>query len=205
MSDALRWQTFPESVRASFNNVWEDIASLHAKCRLYTDFYEPKENCEVMALIAPSAFQVIEESLRNDIVMAFGRLIDSPGKGSRENLSLERCLLELKNHCAAEIGARWDRQFEAIRTHCTAIEQWRNKRVGHNDRKTALEYHANPLPSIALPYIHDALGLLSGLMNDVQSAFEDGATYFFPLEIGTGADLISFLKNALEASNQGRV
>src|SRR5262249_479295 len=169
------------------------------KWKLYTDLFGEPESIDVINQTVPSVFGIIEEVLRNDMTMSLGRLLDPPGTKPRENMSIPRLIANLVTHCEPLLAAEAERQLEAIRRHCEKTLVWRNKRVGHNDLHTALQYHENPLPNITKPYVEQALTLIRNLMNYLESHFDESETaYEFVVQRGTGKDLIYFLKTLLD-------
>jgi AbiU2 len=199
VTEAPKWVAFPAPVRHTFEDVWQAVALLHSTWKLYLDLFDTRETIQVLNATAPAAFQNIEVCVRTHMVMAFGRLIDPATQGKNENLSLERLAQVLKPHADLATSVRWEQQVTEIQSHCAPIGKWRDKRYAHTDRKTTLEYHANPLPGVSKADIDKALELLRNLLNDIQGHFANSETPFeHPLLNGTGADLLHFLRVALD-------
>ena len=83
MTDIVKWPNFPEGVRDIFEDVWQDIAFLHSKWNLYLDLFANLESIMVLNRTTPSAFQLIEESLRVDMTMTFKTASAGSVDGSR--------------------------------------------------------------------------------------------------------------------------
>jgi hypothetical protein len=204
VAKTTRWGEFPEDVRDTFEDVWQDVSSLHATWKLYLDLFGTTGTVQVLSEAAPAAFQAIETCIRSHMIMAFGRLIDPATQGikdkPKENLSLERLAQVLRPHADLATSARWDRQVTTIQDQCKPISTWRNKRVGHKDRMTALESHANALPGISRGDVEKALGLLRDLLNDIQGHFQNGGETRYEAAggLGTGEDLVDLLRVALD-------
>jgi hypothetical protein len=189
----------PEPIRDQFEDLWEDVASLHYKWKLYVDIFGDEEHIKVINATVPSAFQLIEESLRSDMIMSIGRLMDPAKTGPNANMSIERFIQSLADYTEPAFLTSVEARFQVARDHCSALLNWRNKRIGHNDLNTALKYHENPLPNITKPYVDRALKLISDLINSVQDNFRGGITLFdSPVQHGTGKDLVLFLRHVLE-------
>src|SRR5262245_27075547 len=98
MADGSRWPKFPEPLRAPFDDVWADVASVHFKWRLYRDLFQ-KENYPIMNGTTPAVFSLIEESLRADMTMSISRLLDRAKVAGRDTMSVERLLADVEPHC----------------------------------------------------------------------------------------------------------
>lgn len=201
MSDTTseRWPEFPEALRALFDGVWQETVSLHAKWELYLDLFGDPNRISVLNDSAPAVFQLVEECLRNDMTISFGRLTDPAKTGNKDNLSLAQLVDSLTPSCNKSMSDQLLDRLETLRDHCKSITQWRNRRVAHNDLATFLHYHPDPLPNIGQAYITDALAMLASLVNVIQVHFADGQTcYTRGSYRGNGQQLIYLLEQARE-------
>jgi hypothetical protein len=203
MADAAKWTKFPASIRDAFEGVWQDVASIHFKWNLYLDLFGKPENIEVLNQTTPTVFHLIEESLRADMTMAFGRLLDPAEQGSNKNLSLQHLVQELRPHVDEAHFSKLEKQVQEIKAQCSGILKLRMKKYGHNDLRTALQYHENPLPSVKRSTVEKALALIGGFMNGLQQHFKEGTTVFTKgITRGTGEQLIGLLKRFLQYREQ---
>jgi len=79
----------PENIREVFMWLCQDVTSLQSKWSLYLKLFSNQEDTMLLSELALGFFQVIEESLRNDITMAICRLSDPPKSMGKDNLSLK--------------------------------------------------------------------------------------------------------------------
>ena len=180
----------PEENREMFTRLCNDLAWLSAKWRLYLDLFSEKENADLLSSRAPGAFQIIEESLRNDMTMAMSRLSDPSQTGRRQNLSLAR-VAERFDHVP---GLRELR--EEFNRACKPIQTLRNKLVGHRDLDTVLNPHDNPLPGIGRDEIDNILRLAGTILNVLVRSVADTEYRFELRVIGDGEALLESLRIA---------
>src|SRR5436309_8035775 len=69
-------ERIPEAIRDVCARLCEDAAILHLKWSSYLELFGSPESAVVLSETARACFQIIEESLRNDIVLSICRLSD---------------------------------------------------------------------------------------------------------------------------------
>ena len=203
--DEPRWHDFPESLQDIFEYLWQETVSLHIHWELYLDLYGDRKKVDVLNATVPSVFQLIEENLRANLTVSFGRLTDPSKTGKKDNLSLTQLVESLAAHCDDRFVRSAEQRLADIKSQCKPITAHRNRRVAHNDLATAINYNENPLPGIGQSRITEALKMIAALMNSVQMYFQNGETgYEHAIQRGTGKDLIFLLEQALEYGRQQR-
>ncbi len=186
-------QDLPEDVQAIFQDLCEDLVSLHGKWQLYLDLFSDRETVDLLNDVAMASFQMLEESLRSDMTMSICRLTDPPQSCGKDNLSI-KVLVDRLGHVRG-LTALWD-NFHAC---CNRVRDYRNKRVGHNDLHVALRPHDNPLPNVTRADIEAILAAGAELINHAYRDYvEGGELCFQPLHIGGGKDLVQCLKSGWE-------
>jgi len=189
----------PENIREVFMWLCQDVASLQRKWDSYLKLFSSQENTSLLSELAQGFFQVIEESLRNDMTMAICRLSDPPKSMGKDNLSL-RTLVE-----QCDERARVSDLLKDFVVACESVRQYRNKRVGHNDLNTTIKPKENLLPGIDRNQIDTILQLAGDILNTIYQQFTDGELYFAPLQIGGVDDLIHWLEIAREHEETRRI
>jgi len=206
--DQTRWKDFPEPIQDIFEGLWQEVVSLHAQWKLYLDLYGDPEKIDLLNETVPSVFQVIEESVRTNMIVSFGRLTDASSTGKKSNLSLDRLVKLLSEQAICEGGfvRSAEKQLLDIKAQCEPLTRHRNLRVAHKDLNTAINYHENPLPGIGKLQVVQALKSIGDLMNSVQMYFEKCDTkYGCGIQRGTGKDLICLIEQALEYKGKQRL
>lgn len=132
----------PKSIRGIFMWLCQDVAALQSKWDFYLELYSKEENTALLSELASWSFNIIEETLRNDMTMAICRLCDPSISMGKENLSLATLVEKCSDIPDME------RQLVDFQVACEPISRWRNKQVGHNDLHTRIRPRENPLPGI---------------------------------------------------------
>ena len=188
-------EKLPDNIREVFMWLCQDVASLHDKWDFYLKLFD-KKNTELLSELARSSFQIIEESLRDDMAMLICRLSDPAhlGKGerARDNLSFPNLIERLEN--LDNVKESFDNLTEA----CTTLRKHRNKRVGHNDLKTKIKPKDNPLPGIGRKDIDRIIQLAEEILNCIYQQYVDCELGFEPNNIGGADDLVFWLQTAKE-------
>jgi hypothetical protein len=206
VSEQDRFQ-MPEEAVPEFNAVHREVLHLHSAWKLYTSLYSNPDHIATMKVAARGAFGVIQRALLHEILMAHGRLLDPAEerdkKGPVVNLSLERLVNMVKDHCQPEVAERFTDLHKRAKAHCKPIVKLRHKRVGHLDRQTVLAPEEDPLPKVEREEVEQGLEMLGELVNEVQRHFTDAETPFRRVFMQGGAeDLMFFLRAGLDAQGE---
>lgn len=185
-------ERIPEPIRHMYMPLCQDVAMLHHKWEFYLELFGKAENTTLMSNVAPAAFNIIEESVRNDLTMSICRLADPATMGGNENLTLAR----LADECRTIPGI--DRMWLDFRTACEPFVAHRNKRVGHNDLDRAISPSENPLPGVSRQMVEGVLRLAASMLQAVQAHFSDAERSFVPHHFGGADALMYWLKQGWE-------
>jgi len=190
----------PEDVRPVFQNLCQDLASLHGKWRFYLELFSDRDTVGLLNNVAMASFQMLEESLRSDITMSICRLCDPAKSCGQNNLSIN--VLVEKFSKVPGLSQLWD----DFQRQCEPVRQYRNKRIGHNDLSAALQPHDNPLPNVTRPTIDSILSEATKLVNQVYRfhTHTNGELCFEPFDSGGGKDLVFWLKSAWNRDQEER-
>jgi len=112
-----------ENVRDIFRDLCQDVAWLHSKWELYLDLFSTKEAVDVLGALVAGTAKIVEEALRDDIIMSISRLSDP----ARNNLVIETLVEHFD-----QIDGFADR-VTRFQDECEPIRKFRNKQVAHND------------------------------------------------------------------------
>jgi hypothetical protein len=189
----------PECIRKDFSKLAAEVADLSLKLRIYRQLFTP-ETSDLLANVGLDCFTAIEESLRSDMIMTFGRLNDSPRWHTKDNISLAR-LVETLEAGDPDRPQGLPEQLEAIRVHCgERLEKLRNKTTGHCDRDQALQPHLDPIPPVDQRYVTKAWKMIIEFMDTIQCHYGSGTTPFEhgPM-LGSGEEVIRVLRKGWEA------
>lgn len=185
-------EKIPKDIREIFMWLCQDVASLFRMWDFYVGLFRKKEVSLLLADYAKSSFVVIEEALRTSMIMAICRLNDPSIQQNNKNLSFKRLI----DYCK-DISEIHDLYTEFNKA-CKPFEVYRNKRFGHRDLKTALDYNGNILPGINKNHVDTVLELASKILNSVASYYSDSEFYFTVSPVGGADSLIFWLKKGID-------
>src|SRR5215216_4802004 len=118
------FEQIPNNIRDSFMWLCQDVAATQRKWDFYLELFVKNEEISLLAELALASFNVIFETLQNDIIMSICRLSDPPKSAGQQNLSLEFLI----DNCAEIDGL--DHLLIEFKRKCEPIRKLRNKRVG---------------------------------------------------------------------------
>lgn len=183
----------PGDIREIFMWLCQDVASLHNKWHFYLELFTSEEDTGLLSELALGSFNIIEESLRNDMTMSICRLSDPPTTGKHKNLSLQT----LSEECDHIDNV--SKLLEAFLAACDPVRRYRHKRVGHNDLSTTIKPDENPLPGIGRRRVDEILELAGSILNVIYQDFVDSELAFQPFLIGGADALLYWLRLAKQA------
>jgi hypothetical protein len=180
----------PEAIRESCLRLCEDVAMLHLKWSYYLELFGSRENTALCSDTARAFFQILEEALRNDIILAICRLSDPSRMLGGDNLSFAAVVAECRDI------PRLEDLLMAFQAACGPARRYRNRRLGHNDPDAIIQPHQNPLHDVDRPEIDEMLWLAGALLKAIYGHFSAGDPGLMAVPIGGAGDLIDRLKVA---------
>ena len=152
------------------------IAGLNGDWRLHKELFQDETNNEVLSKVAPTVWFMLRDALIDSVFMSIARLLDPAKLGSKDNLSIERVLLEMP------AGSARDRikkgHGELAVTYDSAIRHWRNRKLSHNDLRTVTGVAA--LPNVSYGEISDLVARINSIGHDIGIVMQDCAKSFIP-------------------------
>ena len=189
---------------AVFNELWDDIAWLHAKWNLYRQLYaRSPERIAFLNKVASHFFGVVQDTLYEDVLLNLARLTDPPQSGpGRDNLTL-RSLPQLIADPA--LCSEMKRLVEAARRACEAPRAWRHRHIAHRDLKLALASTSDPIPGApSRAEIEAALHAIRAVLHRIEAHYRQPETaYQYVIPAGGDADaLVHYLREGFRAEEQ---
>jgi hypothetical protein len=189
-------EQLPEEIRDVFMWLCQDVASLQQKWDFWLELFGKSQNTNLLSELAPASFNVILETLQNDVTMAICRLSDPPKSMGQENLSFATLV---KN--GAEIEGVEDLVAEFQRM-CEPVRQRRNKRVSHRDLNSVINPSENPLPGISKEQIDMIVKKAADILNFILQHYENAELYFHTVSPGDADTLIFWLEAGKAAKSR---
>ena len=181
-------EQLPESIRDVFMWLCQDVASLQQKWDFWIELFGRSQNTDLLSELAPASFNIILETLQNDITMAICRLSDPQKSRGYDNLSFAT----LAKNCIEIEGV--ENLVNEFRMICEPVRQQRNKRVGHRDLDSVLKPLANPLPGIHKEQIDMIVKMAGDILNTILQHYENAEMYFHTMSPGGAEALVFWLR-----------
>jgi len=183
-----RGDPLPEDVLAIYAGLCSDISALRLKWDTYLGLLATPEVTGLLSDTAPAFFQIVAESLRNDIVQSICRLSDPSRSLGPDDASLAT----LVGRCPD--APRVEDLLTAFQAACGPVRRYRHRQLGHHDPAARIEPRADLLPDVDRARVDEILRLAGGLLRTISSCYEAGGPDLGPAPVGDVAELIDGLK-----------
>ena len=183
-------------MRAVFTALQDEVFWLHAKWIVHRQLFgTSEERIDLLNDFGPDLFQIIYDSLLNDVLLTMSRLTDPASSFKKENLSLSR----LRNMIEETDHKEFQTEISALQAktndQCEPFRRFRNRVIAHNDLAAALRHHHDPLPDITRQMIENGLSSIRDYMSAFDTFFDATETdYKQPHLRGDGDSLIHYLE-----------
>jgi hypothetical protein len=179
-----------EDIRDDWMKRCQDVAMLHAKWSTYLELFSGPENAALLSGAAPAFFQIVEESLRNDLILSICRLSDPSRTLGGDKVSLASLVAD-----CGDVPRVHD-LLTAFQAACGPVRRYRHRHLGHNDLGAIIRPRADLLPDVGRDAVDEILRLAGGILRAVSRHFGGGDLDFRPVPAGGAGDLIARLRAA---------
>jgi hypothetical protein len=178
----------PEEIGSLCEGLSRDVAALRLKWDTYLGLSGSPEVADVLSDTAPAFFQVVAESLRNDIVRSICRL----GDPSRALGPDQDSLATLVARC--EDVPRVEDLLTAFQAACGPVRRYRHRHLGHEDPGARIRPSEDLLPDVGRARIDEILLLAGGILKAVHRHYSAGDPDLRPVLSGGVEELVRRLK-----------
>jgi hypothetical protein len=182
----------PEEVLAICKGLCRDVAAVHRKWDTYLGLFASAEVAALLSDTAPGFFQVVAESLRNDIVHSICRLGDPSGSLGPDNPSL--ATLVARCHDVPRV----EDLLTAFQAACGPVRLYRHRHLGHEDPGERIEPRDQLLPDVGRVRIDEILLLAGAVLSAVLRYESAGDPDLRPSTVGGVGELTRRLRQTLE-------
>jgi hypothetical protein len=191
-------ESLPPPVRDIFMWLCQDVVSLNEKWNLYLGLFSDAETSGLLSDLARSTFQMVEESLRNDMAASISRLCDAARSFGHDHVSLKALTNRLRDIHGL------DQKVDAFIQLCDPIVQYRHRRIGHNDLDSLISPNENMIPGIRRDLISEICEIAGEILNFVLRNYEDAEMIFETSHVGGPDSLINWLRMGKQYSDERR-
>jgi hypothetical protein len=183
-----RGHSMPEEIRAICTGLCRDVAALRLKWDTYLGLLAGPEVAALLSDTAPAFFQVVAESLRNDIVQSICRLGDPSRALGPDNPSLATLVARCPD------VPRVEDLLTAFQAACGPVRRHRHRHLGHEDPGERIGPREDLLPDVCRARIDEILLLAGSILMAVHRYYSAGAPDLRPAPVGGVAELIDRIK-----------
>jgi hypothetical protein len=191
-------ERIPEKIRGIYRRLCEDVAALQLKWSCYLDLFSSHANAALLSGTSQVCFQVIDESLRNDLIVGICRLSDPSRMLHQDSISLAT----LVGLC--DDLPRVGHLLTAFHAACGPVRRHRNRQVVHNDFHSTIQPHENLLPDVNRSQVDQLLRLADQVLKAVYRHYSEGDSNCSLVVSGDAQDLIDWLNLAHRCAKQER-
>jgi AbiU2 len=180
----------PEEIRVISAGLCHDVVALQLKWDTYLELIGSPDNAALLSDTAPAFFQIIAESLRNDIIQSICRLGDPSRVLSPDNPSLATLVARCSDVPHIE------ELLTAFQAACGPVRRHRHRHLGYNDPGARIRPVEDLLPDVGRADIDGILLLAGGILKAVHGYFLAGDPDFQSASVGGVGELILRLRVA---------
>lgn len=187
----------PPEVAEAFAPLWHEVVWLHVTWKEQLALYEDSEVIRLLNRTADHFFYLVQRIMWRDTLLGICRLMDPAETSGKSNLSLYRLIDAVPD---TELLARCRTRLQQARMNAREVFEWRNRSLAHNDFRTKLRRHPDPLQPVRKSAIAAALAAIADTMNAIDVHYSDHTTAYDHPVLGSGADaLLFYLRRAEQA------
>lgn len=192
-------ERLPPELSSQFRPLFKDIFWLGMKWHEYATLFGEKSNFELLHRTASYLFQIIDDTMWDDMILHLSRLV-GPGKTmGKENLTIRRIPELIQDSVLrGEIQALVD----SCQLHCAFVTDHRNKRLAHYDLEVATQNLEAGLSGVSRVEMRRALESLQSIM---QTIFAHYANVHFDFDPSLRTDNAEALIRALGRAERAAV
>jgi hypothetical protein len=189
-----------EALGLQYAELVHDVALLHQTWFEFVELYATTSRIELLNNAAPQFFHMVQDRLREALMLQIARLTDPPHSNNnkaRSNLTIHNLpdlISDLK------LSAKIKKMCKVATDEVEFVRDWRNRHIAHHDLQLAIDENAEPLPTVQAQQVSDALVSFQAILNAVSGHYGLGQHGFMLMKPRTGAvHLIYLLDDGLKA------
>jgi AbiU2 len=166
----------PPQLARAFKSLWEDAVWLYREWEVFHSLFgESRDIVDLMNSSAPDFFRLVQDLLRQALILGICRLTDKP---TSDKLVLRSLLKHIDAKTRGALKTEVGKKLDELERGCKTIRKHRNKKIAHTDGKVRLAAAGAGLPEILYGEIRIAVDRIAKVMNAVQLAYAGLPTEF---------------------------
>jgi hypothetical protein len=180
-----------DSLNQLFDVLDRDLTWLRIRWQMYEQLYASGAlRIRLLNDSASTFFVDLQRILIDDMILGTCRMTDPAGSGKRRKATMKDLIRAVDEEDLGELSARLRAQLRTIESINEPLRIHRNKRIGHRDRKTALEPKKNPLPNVTIKQIDGVLKEIGEFLHIFQLYFGDSSTIYDSVTVPNDAEVL---------------
>lgn len=169
-----------------FKSISAEVSKLHMYWHIYRQLYAHSDRrIALLNETGSLVFYVLQHLLLDEVTLAVCRLTDPAMTGRRENHSLERLVVGVRE---SELADKLRAILERTHNLAKPFRNRRNRAIAHSDLSTRLNLESNPLPGVSREMVENTLDQIRALMNAYDNHYFSNTTVYQDLLLPLGAD-----------------
>lgn len=192
-------ERFPKPVHNLWSAIDSEVIWLHGRWIIYRQLFGTSpERIAILNASAGTFFNVLQQTLLNDVQLSLSKLDDKAASGKHANMTLAALVESLRTCGEGEIATRLEPFLNAFNLSCAKIRHRRNKWIAHFDRDTMLGTKVNTRQGPSRNEIELSLDALRTFMNCVRLHYLDSQTFYQDFIMDSDGDhLITALQRSI--------
>jgi len=187
----------PKEVEEVYQPLYQEVCWLQAKWIVFRQLYaEGSESVDLMNASAPTFFRMYEDVATNDILLTITRLTEPRRMFKNDNLSLEQLIHRVDPQAHPVLSGELTQLLTDAVLQCSFAKTLRDKLIAHNDLVAKSGGTVDPLPTVNLIKIEDAMTAIKKIMNRVEQYFDNSPVMYDELALRDDG-------NDIESSTRG--
>ena len=189
----------PQELSSQFLPLFKDIFWLGMKWHEYTTLFGEESNFELLHRTASYLFQIIDDTMWDDMILHLSRLVGPKKSMGKENLTIRRMPeliqdLVLRNEIQGLV--------DSCQLHCTFVTDHRNKRLAHYDLEVATQNMEARLTGVSRVKMRRAVESLQSIMQKIYAHY---ANVHFDFDTSLRTDNAEALIRALDRAEHAAI
>lgn len=164
-----------EELGSAYHLLWNQCALLHMRWEEYLELFgKTQAEFDVMNATAPGFFKSVQDVAWEHILLGLCKFADPAKVAHRRTLSLDS-LLQMKQ--SSEVPSLVQ-LVTVVKERTRFAQDWRNRRIAHNDLEHALDKQVKPLLPASRVHVREALEAIHAVLEAISVHFTQAGLAF---------------------------
>lgn len=186
----------PTELASQLRPLFKDVFWLGMKWHEYATLFGNKDNFELLHRTASYLFQIIDDTMWDDMLLHLSRLVGPVKSMGKANLTVRRIPDLIQD---LELRGEIQGLVDSCQAHCTFVMEHRNRRLAHYDLEVATKNLEASLTGVSRLEMRRAVEALQSLMQKIYAHY---ANVHFDFDTSARNDNAESLVGALRRAER---